>query len=451
MEFSKYTIFSKIHDSSNYFLANPLTGEADILEPEIGKNIEQGIYDNPEELQEKGYLVDPEAEKKLYMRKYLDFIEDRDSDEIQIFFVPSYQCNFNCSYCYQSGYDPTKQDLSPQVVEAFFSYIDSKFAGREKYITLFGGEPLLPNQITRDNISLLLKGAKQRNLSVAVVTNGHSLKSYIPQLKQAMIREIQVTLDGVAEAHDKRRPLQGGQGSFDAIVEGIDEALAANLPVNLRMVVDKENIHEIPKLAQFAIDRGWTKHPLFKTQLGRNYELHYCQANQKRLYNRIDMYQDLYRLLEQHPHILEFHRPAFSLSRFLWENGDLPDSLLDSCPGTKTEWAFDYTGRIYSCTATVGKEEEQLGSFYPQVRLKEDLIEQWQDRDVTTIDKCKNCTVQLACGGGCASVAKNNHGGRLNSPDCRPVKELMELGLSAYFEKEWLETPQENQGTSCCG
>jgi uncharacterized protein len=109
--------------------------------------------------------------------------------------------------------------------------------------------------------------------------------------------------------------------------------------------------------------------------------------------------------------------------------------LYDSCPGTKTEWAFDYTGSIYSCTATVGKKEEALGTFYPTVTKKEDLIDQWQDRDVTSIKECTSCNLRLACGGGCASVAFNRTG-QLLSPDCRPVKALLEMGISTYFKGE---------------
>jgi uncharacterized protein len=39
--------------------------------------------------------------------------------------------------------------------------------------------------------------------------------------------------------------------------------------------------------------------------------------------------------------------------------------------------------------------------------------------------------VQLACGGGCAALAKNQTG-RLHAPDCRPVKELLGLGMALY-------------------
>lgn len=437
MQFSKYTIFSKIKNSHQYFLLNPLTKEADILSPEKAKELKKEIYSDREELIEKGYLVDPEEEKKLYKQEYLNFLDNRDSDEIQIFFVPTYQCNFNCTYCYQSGYDPEKSDLNREVIDAFFAYIDREFAGRNIYITVFGGEPLLPSEQHRKNVIQILDGARERGVSLAFVTNGYSLESYVPLLKEASIREIQVTLDGLADIHNQRRPLLGGQGSFEQIVEGIDAALAADLPVNLRMVVDRVNLKELPGLARFAIDRGWTDNPLFKTQLGRNYELHYCQANQGKLYDRVSLYEDLYQMIEENKHILEFHRPAFSLSRFLWEKGELPDPLFDSCPGCKTEWAFDYTGRIYSCTATVGKEGESLGTFYPEVQLDEETVEEWQERDVTVIPECRSCSLQLACGGGCASVAKNQSG-RLHSPDCRPVDKLLGLGLSAYFEKEWL-------------
>jgi uncharacterized protein len=133
----------------------------------------------------------------------------------------------------------------------------------------------------------------------------------------------------------------------------------------------------------------------------------------------------------QYPHVLQFHKPAYSISKFLFENGELPAPLYDSCPGCKTEWAFDYTGRIFSCTATVGKTGEELGTFYPRVELNKEQIALWQQRDVLVIKACHACNIRLSCGGGCASVAYNREK-NLHSPDCRPVKELLELGIALY-------------------
>ena len=437
MELSKHNIISAIKDSDEYFIINPLSKNADILPAETAEPLLKGILPDDTDLYgemvEKGYITDSSEEGKLFRNGYLDFLDSRDDDEIQIFYVPTYSCNFNCTYCYQEGYGNEQFGNAEEVTKAFFSYIDKEFAGRRKYITVFGGEPLLPDNVTRKKIELIVAEANKRNLSLAFVTNGYALESYIPLLKTASVREVQITLDGPAEVHDKRRPLHSGEGTFDKVVTGINACLNAGIPVNLRAVIDRENLPYLPQLSEFAVEQGWTDSPLFKTQLGRNYELHYCQADGGKLYDRLSMYEDLYALIKKNPVIMEFHRPAYSISRFLFDNGEMPDPLYDSCPGCKTEWAFDYSGQIFSCTATVGKPGEALGTFFPEVTKKNEAIEAWQERDVTTIPECRNCELKLACGGGCASVAKNTNG-TINTPDCRPVKGLISLGLSLYFK-----------------
>jgi len=441
MYFSKHNIFSKIKDSDNYFIVNSLTGNADILNPvdagKVHKIKHNGEVDDPElilELQEKGYLIDEARESKLFRSKYLDFLDTRDDDEIQLFFVPNYTCNFACSYCYQDEYAPSKGNLTTEIIDSFFAYIHKEFAGRRKYITVFGGEPLMNSPGQKENISYLIRKANAAQLEICLVTNGYTLVDYIDILNQGIIREVQITMDGTADVHNARRFMKGGKGTFDKIVEGVDVCIANNITVNLRMVIDKENIENLADLAQFAIDKGWTSSSWFKTQIGRNYELHHCQSAASKLFSRISLYEKLYDLSKEHPHILEFYKPAYSISKFLAENGNMPDPLFDSCPACKTEWAFDYTGKIYSCTATVGKEDESLGTSYPEVSRIDGIINLWESRDVTTIPECKTCSVQLACGGGCGSVAKNTHG-TICSTDCRPVKELLELGFGAYFNK----------------
>ena len=435
MHFSKYNIFSKIRNSENYYLINILTGNADILPAEKASEIKSGNYTGLEEYVEKGYLIDEAKEKQLYNSKYLDFIDDREKDEVQIFFVPWYACNFSCSYCYQSGYENNTSKLSKEIIDAFFTYVNREFSARRKYITVFGGEPLLPGKAAMEMMEYFLDKASEAGLETAFVTNGYTLNEYVDVLKSRKIREIQVTLDGTSEAHDKRRVLKTGGSTFEKITSGIDRALEENITVNLRMVLDSENMEALPALAAYAVKKGWTKSPLFKTQLGRNYELHYCQPGESKLLSRIEFYESIYNLTLKHPEIIEFHKPAFSISRFLFENGELPTPLFDACTGCKTEWAFDYTGHIFSCTATVGKPGESLGTFYPEVTRKNDIIERWEERDVTVIPECKDCSLQLACGGGCAAVAFNRTGD-LHSSDCRPIKELLEMGLSLYFEQE---------------
>jgi len=310
--------------------------------------------------------------------------------------------------------------------------------GRRKYVTLFGGEPLLPNESSKRVLERLIEGTLARSLDLAIVTNGYNLRQYVDVIARGRIREIQVTLDGPRRVHDGRRHLVSGQPTFDAIVAGIDAALAHGLSVNLRTVLDRENIDAYVELARFAIGRGWTQNRAFKTQIGRNYELHECQADRQKLYTRLELFEDLFKLAKQHPELLNFHRPAFSISRFLFDEGKLPGPLFDACPATKTEWAFDYTGHIYSCTATVGKAAESLGTFYPDVHLDADTVQEWEERDVLSIDKCRSCNLALACGGGCGSVAKNRTDS-VCTPDCRPIAELLSLGVALYAPNDTLQ------------
>lgn len=440
MKYSRFNIFSRIRDSEKYFIVNLLSGNADILDyadaiklEAIRRGEDSSDPDFIAELAEKGYITDEMRETREYRNRYLDFTDSRENDEIQLFFVTNYSCNFACSYCYQDQYQYAENSQSDELIDAFFSYIRKEFGSRRKYITIFGGEPLLGSSRQKQKIGYIVEKANEAGLSLCFVTNGYYLKEYIPILSKGRIREIQVTLDGTGPVHDSRRFLKGGGGTFEKIVEGIDSCLEFGIDVNLRVVIDRENIDNLPELAQYAIDKGWTRNSLFKTQIGRNYELHHCQSSPGKLFDRLSLYESIFEIIEKHPYVQEFYKPAYSISKYLAENGELPEPLFDSCPACKTEWAFDYTGKIYSCTATVGKSDESLGTFYPDVALDRSAVEQWQERDIFSIPECRECNEGLACGGGCGSVAKNRTG-KICSADCRPVKELMEIGFKEYFE-----------------
>ena len=437
MEYSRHNIFSRVHGRDEWFLVNLLSGQADLLERDVADAVAAGspppaAYHDT--FVQRGYWVDPIEERQRYETAYTAFKRAAAKEEVQLFFLLNYSCNFTCDYCYQSGYDPERAIDRDAAIEAFFTYVDTHFRGKRKYVTLFGGEPLLPGN--REYVGEIITRLNARALGLAIVTNGYTLLDYLPLLKTAAVREVQVTHDGPPALHNARRPLSGNLPTFDRIAEGIDGLLAAGIPVNLRTVLDRDNIAGLPELARIAKSRGWVGHPKFKTQFGRNYELHYCQGNSGRLFDRLSMWEAVVEQAKAHPEVLEYHRPALSVSRYLFENGALPSGLFDSCPATKSEWAFDYTGRIYSCTATVGKAGEELGRYWPAETPLNDMAAEWAARDVTTIPQCTTCALQLACGGGCGAVAKNARG-QILSADCRTPRELMALGFDLYqLERE---------------
>jgi uncharacterized protein len=207
------------------------------------------------------------------------------------------------------------------------------------------------------------------------------------------------------------------------------------VPVNLRVVVDRENLPALPALARLAAARGWLDLPeaRFKTQVGRNYELFGCASRQARgaLFDRVELWSAFVALAERDEVLRRFHRPRLHGARHLAEQGELPAPNLDACPAAKREWAFAPDGGLYGCTATVGNPRYRLGAFHPEIVRDEAAIAPWRTRSTGTIPECAACAAAAICGGGCAALS-DAQGKGVGGPDCRPVRELLGLGARYY-------------------
>lgn len=466
---SKYTF--QTDDEKHHLIVNYLTGAIDLLQAEEAAEIRERIgagnwegYKQLDYLLDQGYLFPDEAsEQEFIQEKYLEFMEEYENTPVQIIFSTTYVCNFGCFYCFQEEYAQNKNTVTNPVTDKFFSFINKKFATEKvkPYITMFGGESLLGGEKHRANIRYFLERAREYGYEVAIVTNGYELINYVPIFQETgvALKEIQVSLDGDPDTHDVRRITKSGKKTFMQIADGIDMALKAGFRVNMRPIVDKENMGSLPKLAEFCDSRGWLDYPsaLFETTLGRNYELHTCQPRSQ-LYNRTNMWQEFVKLAKEHPILKKFHKPQFHGIRYLKENGQLPFPIFDACPAGKKEWAFDINGGIYGCTASVGVEKFKLGNYFNGEEITDpEQLYTWQRRNVLNMESCKNCAVSLSCGGGCG-VLSANYNGDILATNCRPVKDLLPLGIEYYGlgeEGSEQETPNrpveaENQAAACC-
>jgi uncharacterized protein len=446
MRLSRTTLLAPIPGRAEVVVLQPLSGQAAVVgetEARALAGLAQGgalPATLPEEtLREAHFVVDSDADDDaLAAAARAEFEAEEARTPTQLVVVPTFGCNLSCTYCYQEVFDPAARGLvSPEVIDAFFAYVD-RHHGEDSpppYLTLFGGEPLVDTPAHHDRLARYLDGARRRGIQVATVTNGYDLEAFVPALAAARVKEVQVTLDGPGPIHDARRPHGSGRGSFDRIVHGIDALVAAQVPVNLRVVADRDNLPALPALARLAEGRGWLELPesRFKTQIGRNYELFGCASRQARgaLYDRVELWTEFVRLAESDPVLRRFHRPRLHGARHLAEHGELPMPNLDACPATKKEWAFAPDGSLYGCTATVGNPKYRLGTFHPDVRLDDAAIAPWRARSTRTIAACGSCAAAPMCGGGCAALA-DAQGKGIGGPDCRPVAALVGLGARYY-------------------
>lgn len=423
-------------DKQRYLLLNALSGHADILSKEEYNSYNHHKLDPKQQdiFLKRGYLYETkDNENQVLNHQYNLFKEKMNREEIQFLLVPSYACNFHCDYCYQNSIE-TNPTMKIEQLEHFFHAIDKLKQDRSAYITLFGGEPLLLGKEYFDLIEKTFALAHQRNMDIAVVTNGFHIEAYLDLFKSNYVREIQVTLDGIKDIHDRRRRTKAGKGTFNQIVKGIDLLIENNIPVNLRVVVDDQNIHHLPDLAEYVLDKGWlfTPEGQFKTQLGRNYELFDCSLNPLVLLSRSELYSRYYEMAKESPVLMDFHTPSFFGIKELYTENKLPFPLFDACTACKSEWAADPSGYLYGCTALVGRIGYEVGQFDPDFKLFEAKVQPYLNRDITNIPGCTQCSLSLFCGGGCAAIADVNEKS-LNQKDCRPVDQIQALGVKYFF------------------
>ena len=448
MIIAKNNIIVKIDkfDPVEYAILNPVSGSFDMMDEseyeaysqlEAGREIEPEMADY---LIERGYLFeDQQSYEKSLKNAYKEFQDETKDAQVQLMLIPTYSCNMACTYCFQHGIDGRPTLISRETVDAFFEYVKDEFGNAKikPFITLFGGEPLINSKNQREIIQYIVGRCNEEGYELSAVTNGYDLIEYADLLKTAKIKEIQFTLDGTQKIHDQRRMTANHKGTFDRVIAGMEQAVSNGMPVNLRTVTDKENINDLVHLAELLDQKGWLDLPpeRFKTQIGRNYELFECYEKPEHLFSQIELWGNVAQLAEQHPVVKKFHRPDFMGIRYLVDTGELYLASFDTCPAAKTEWVFDLYGDIYGCTASCGREDFKLGTYWPTVLKNDAVIQSWKNRDVTKIEKCRSCKYDVICGGGCGVVAANKNKGEVLSPDCRPIQELYDIGLNFYHEK----------------
>lgn len=446
------------NDPVEYAILNPIAGSFDLMsevEYETYQDLEQGKEIDAEMkdyLIERGYVFnDRKAYEQSLENAYRDFQAEVKDSQVQLMLIPTYSCNLACTYCFQHGIDGKPKLITKEIVDAFFDYAREEFADAKlkPFITLFGGEPLMNSKAHREIIEYIVGKSIEEEYELSAVTNGYDFAEYTDLLKKARIKEIQFTLDGTQTVHDMRRMTANHKGTFDRVLTGMEKAIAYGMPVNLRTVTDKQNIEDLVNLAELLDAKGWLDLPRerFKTQIGRNYELFECYEKPEHLFSQVELWAYIAKLAEQYPVMKKFHRPDFMGIRYLVDTGEMYMASFDTCPAGKTEWVFDLYGDVYGCTASCGREDFKLGTYWPAVRKNETAIQSWKSRNVTNIEKCRTCKYDVVCGGGCGVVAANKNGGEILSPDCRPIQELYDAGLNFYRN----EIGNLAQGCLICG
>jgi uncharacterized protein len=209
-------------------------------------------------LVENGFLVQDRAADRAALDQYLDEVKS-DSAELNVTLLTTLQCNFACDYCFQGDhgdYNARADRMSLETAARTIAWMTRELdrVRPEKFVlTFFGGEPLLNLPVMYDVAEKMWAAtqARQVPMFVNIITNGLLLTpDVVDRMLPFGLNGVKITLDGDRDTHNRMRPLRGGQGTFDRIVENVRQ-VAGRCRIAIGGNFDESSVDSYPALLEF--------------------------------------------------------------------------------------------------------------------------------------------------------------------------------------------------------
>ncbi len=160
------------------------------------------------------------------------------------------RCNLTCKHCYSISAD--KDFPGELATDEIFRTMDDLKQARVPVLILSGGEPLL-----HPDIFAIARRAKAMGFYVGLSSNGTLIDSgNIDAIAAIGFDYVGVSLDGIADTHDRFRRREG---AFAASLAGIRLCQARGIKVGVRYTMTEDNAHDLPALLQLVADEGIAK------------------------------------------------------------------------------------------------------------------------------------------------------------------------------------------------
>ena len=182
--------------------------------------------------------------------------EYQSNDELFLMILPTEYCNFRCIYCYENFSRPS---MSLSTIDSIKHMVSKILPGHEKMtVAWFGGEPMLAMSIIENLSSYFLQICKTYKIPYysMMTTNGSLLTAEKwKRLKKAHITRFQITIDGLANVHDKQRRGCNGLKTWDNIISNLiyfrDNIKTNAIDVAIRTNITKEIYEQRIEYIQF--------------------------------------------------------------------------------------------------------------------------------------------------------------------------------------------------------
>ena len=435
LRLSSYSILSARLANGGYALLNGLSGAMDIISEDLFGALRWRLENDdnrciffddgffPVELQsqfiERGHLTtaDHETEKGL-LAETAGALFNRSKVTPRFTIVPDTDCNYRCVYCFEKHLQKNTGGRAPmgaeKVASIFRAIEEIGGPNANKHgVALYGGEPL--NAKNKEVVYKIVDTGRAKGYRFSAITNGHCLDKFLPLMGGGGIEEIQVTIDGSKEVHDKRRVAMDGSSSYDQIIANFRRLVReTDTQIHLRVNVDSQNAGSLEALFADLEAEGLFGIPQIV------YYVSPVHGPDAAPFGNDGVEEAIRKFKIGYPKVnigsSRRHSGEAILSGLL---GKSPYQLKSAyCGAVSNMYIFLPDGSIASCLEALGRDENIIGSYSDSgVTLGGDMYELWMNRSADKIPQCIECRYCLICAGGCPQQAMDRRGS-LYAPDC---------------------------------
>jgi uncharacterized protein len=454
MQSSMFNVRVPLENRDDVFLMNTFTDAQLIVSRDVVDLLDRVDRSEPEtaeeretleQLVENGFVVADRAKEREDLRTFFQEVREG-TDTLKVTVLTTLQCNFACDYCIQGDhgeYNKTAAKMSMEMAERLATWMEGRLdtiAPQRLVLTFFGGEPLLNMPVLYYLAERMHASSRTRGvqLVINIITNGLLMtREMVERLNPLGLNGIKITLDGDREAHNKSRPLRGGQGTFDKIIANV-RAVADLTQIAVGGNFEMETADSYPALLDFLAAQDFASRlvkvnfkPVIRekqmvaskgmiplTVVGEAGKplngacMTSAGTGVARVCDSCNVVDDKMSYLRE-----ETKKRGFKTSDGV-HNGPCeihkghahtigPDGSLFACPGFAGE-AKQSTGHID------GRQDE----YRTQAMRNFEKLAAWE--------MCNDCAFIPVCAGGC-TVASHNELGDLHAPNCH--KPSFEAGL----------------------
>jgi uncharacterized protein len=337
------------------------------------------------------------------------------------------KCNLGCIYCYaQEGSFGGEAKQMP--LERALVAVDTLFAeaapGERLNLSFLGGEPLYARDVIYAATKKAAALGKSRGIAVgfSITTNGTLLNHDDAEFFERFGFAVTISLDGLAETHDRLRPFKGGQSSFTRILDRVRPLLAQQhrMQASARVTVTPQNL-QLRRTLDELLDLGFHSvgfSPMLSAPTGRG------EMGSGELMAMLDQMIDCGR---------EFERKCEAGERYAFSN--MVTALNEIHRGTHRPYpcgagagymAVSADGGFAACHRFVNDDSGYMGDLISGIDRERQ--NRWLAmRHVHRQEPCRSCWARYMCGGGCHHEVI--HRGR---PACGYIRGWLHYCLQAY-------------------